>query len=279
MTNRLGRADLHVHTLASDGTSSVAEILDFVETRTELDVIAITDHERIDAALVAREMARERGCRFEVVVGEEVTTRGGHLLALFVEERVRPLRPLRTTIAEIHEMGGLAIPAHPLVPYPLCAQGWVLRRLLRDPDPRVRPDGIEAFNPTTLGRPWHRRVVAFGEELGLAMLGNSDAHAAEQVGQGHSTFPGHTAKDVRAAILLGTTQWHGAFHGHGSMVGTFGKQLRKYGRDARAEVGGRVRRDGTGRDLGYPGGHLRPPRYQPGADVEGVGSGAEGSAR
>lgn len=265
MTGRLGRTDLHIHSLASDGTSSVAEILDFVEQESDLDVIAIADHERIDAALAARAMALERGDRVEVVVGEEVTTLGGHLLALFIEEPVRPLRPLRSTIAEVHEMGGLAIPTHPLVPYPICAQGWMLRRLLRDPDVRVRPDGLEVFNPTTIGRPGHARAVAFAEEHGLAMLGNSDAHSAAQVGQGHSTFPGGSAEDVRAAILERRTHWHGAFHGHGSMVGTFGQQLRKYGRDARAEVGGRIRRDGTGRDLGYPGGSLRPPRYDPDA--------------
>ena len=50
MTNRLGRADLHIHTLASDGTAGVLEILDHVERSTPLDVIAITDHERLDAA-------------------------------------------------------------------------------------------------------------------------------------------------------------------------------------------------------------------------------------
>src|SRR4051812_42199365 len=82
---RRGRADLHIHTVASDGTAGVAEILDYVERRTDLDVIAITDHERIDAALAARSMARDRGLRAEVVVGEEVTTRGGHLLALYID--------------------------------------------------------------------------------------------------------------------------------------------------------------------------------------------------
>src|SRR5712691_7482613 len=122
MTDRLGRADLHVHTLASDGVDPIATILEHVERSTDLDIIAITDHERIDAALAARMMARELGHRAEVVVGEEVSTLGGHLLALFIEERVRPLRSLRTTIGEIHEQGGLAIPAHPLVPYPLCAR-------------------------------------------------------------------------------------------------------------------------------------------------------------
>jgi predicted metal-dependent phosphoesterase TrpH len=147
MTQPLGRADLHIQTLASDGTAGAVEILEHVERNTELDVIAITDHERIDAALAARTMARELGHRAEIVVGEEVSTLGGHLLALFIEERVRPLRSLRTTIAEIHEGGGLAIPAHPLVPYPLCAQGWVLRRILFDADPAVRPDAIGSRPP------------------------------------------------------------------------------------------------------------------------------------
>jgi len=206
-------------------------------------------------------MALELGHRAEIVVGEEVSTLGGHLLGLFLNERVRPLRSLRTTIGEIHEQGGLAIPAHPLVPYPLCAQGWVIRRLLSDRDPRVRPDAIEAFNPTMLGRPWHARVVRFAAEHGLPTVGNSDSHEAGAVGTGWTTFPGRTAEDLRAAILEGHSQHHGSFHGTGGQVGTFGRQLRKYSRDARAVVGGRIRRDGTGRDLGYPGGERRPPRF------------------
>lgn len=252
MTVRLGRADLHVHTLASDGTSGIVEILDRIEREGDLDVVAITDHERTDAALAARALARERGLATEIVVGEEVSTLGGHLLALFVEERLRPLRALRTTIAEIHEQGGLAIPAHPLVPYPLCAQGWVLRRLLADPDPRVRPDAIEAFNPTTLGRPWHGRVVRFADEHGLAKVGNSDAHTSEAIGTGWTTFPGRTAAELRQAIAARQTEHHGRFDRGSSQVRTFGRQLRKYGRDARATVRGRVLRDGSRRDLGYP---------------------------
>lgn len=262
MTARLGRADLHIHTLASDGVDGIAAILDHVERSTDLDVIAITDHERIDAALAARTMGRELGHRAEVIIGEEVSTRGGHLLALFVEKRVRPLRSLRSTIAEIHEQGGLAIPSHPLVPYPLCAQGWVLRRLLADPDRRVRPDAIEAFNPTMLGRPWHGRVVRFAEEHGLAMVGNSDAHRAIAIGTGWTTFPGRTAADLRTAILEGTTHQHGSFDDTVRQVTMFGEQLRKYGKDARATIRGMVRRDGTSRDLGYPGGRHRPPRFE-----------------
>jgi predicted metal-dependent phosphoesterase TrpH len=264
-----GRADLHIHTVASDGTATVEAILDHVERNTDLTVIAITDHERIDAAVAARGMAADRGLRTEVVVGEEVTTLGGHVLALFVDRPIRPYRSIRATIAAIHDAGGLAIPAHPLVPYPLCAQGWVLRRLLDDPDPAVRPDAIETFNPTTLGKPWHARVTQFADDRGLAHIGNSDAHALSAVASGWTSFPGHTAADLRAAIEARTTEHGGTFHPTVGQLGTFGQQLRKRGRDARDEVTGRLRRDGTGRDHGYPGGRSRPPRYEPVATLLG----------
>ena len=102
------------------------------------------------------DLARDRGLRAEVD-----RRRGGldarrpPACAVHRASASGPCARCAPRSREIHEQGGLAIPAHPLVPYPLCAQGWVLRRLIHGPDPRVRPDAIEAFNPTTLGRPWH----------------------------------------------------------------------------------------------------------------------------
>jgi predicted metal-dependent phosphoesterase TrpH len=265
----LSRADLHIHTVASDGTAGVGAILDHVVGLGDLNVIAITDHERIDAALAARSIAADRGLPFEVVVGEEVTTRGGHLLALYVETRIPPYRSLRDTIAAVHDAGGLAVPAHPLVPYPLCAQGWVLRRLIDDADERLHPDAIETFNPTSLGKPWHARVVRFADRHRLAHIGNSDAHALAAIGTGWTSFPGRDAADLRAAIVARATEHHGTFHGTSGQLGVFGRQLTKRGRDARAELVGRLRRDGTGRDHGYPGGSQRPPRFDPAEPVDG----------
>ncbi len=198
-----------------------------------------------------------------------MTTLGGHLLALFVDRRIQPYRPLGRSIADVHEAGGLAIPAHPLVPYPLCAQGWVLRRLLDDPDEAVRPDAIETFNPTALGRPWHDRVVRFADDHRLAHIGNSDAHALDAIGAGWTTFPGRSAEELRAAIGARATEHGGSFHGATGQVGVFGRQLRKRAVDAKDEVAGRVRRSGMGRDHGYPGGRARPPRYEPGSGPSG----------
>jgi predicted metal-dependent phosphoesterase TrpH len=261
-----GRADLHIHTVASDGIADVVSIIEHVAAMGQLDLIAITDHERIDAAVAGRAIARDRGLPIDVIVGEEVTTLGGHLLALFIERRIKPFRTLGRTIADVHDAGGIAIPAHPLVPYPLCAQGWALRRLLDDPDEAVRPDALETFNPTALGRPWHDRVVRFADEHQLARIGNSDAHALEAVGAGWTTFPGSVAVDLRAAIAARTTDHGGSFHGTVGQFGVFGQQIRKRAVDARDEISGRIRRSGTGRDHGYPGGRARPPHYEPRAE-------------
>jgi predicted metal-dependent phosphoesterase TrpH len=278
-TTARGRADLHIHTVASDGTAGVEAILEHVEHATDLDVIAITDHERIDAAVAAQALARNRGLRVEVVVGVEVTTLGGHLLALYLDRPIRPYRTLRTTILAVHEAGGLAIPAHPLVPYPLCAQGWMLRRLLDDPDPAAHPDALETFNPTSLGKPWHRRVVRFADQHGLARVGNSDAHELAAIGSGWTTFPGHDAAALRHAIEHGLTDHDGSFHATAGQFSTFGRQLRKRSPDLRAEVGGRSRREGTGRDHGYPGGRQRPPRFDHASAAPREAGGLDGAVR
>ncbi|HVM29178.1 MAG TPA: PHP domain-containing protein [Candidatus Limnocylindrales bacterium] len=258
-----GRADLHIHSLASDGIDGVERILARAE-ELELDVIAITDHERIDAALAAQAMARARGMRVHVIVGEEISTRGGHVVALFLEQRIRPWQSLRSSIAQVHEQGGLAIVAHPLVPYPLCASGRSIRRLLADADQAVHPDAIEAFNPTTAASRWGRRVPDFARQLGLPEVASSDAHRAVDIGTAVTTFGGSTPNDLRQAIIEGTTEWQGSPYALGHQLKTFRGQLSKYAHAVRDEVQGKLLRDGTGRDLGYPGGRRRPPRFDEG---------------
>ena len=246
-----GRADLHIHTLASDGVSSVGEVL-AAAARAELDVIAITDHERIDAAQAARALARDRELPLEVIVGEEITTRGGHLLALFVERRIRPWASLRSSIARVHEQGGLAIIAHPLVPYPLCASGRSIRRLLDEPDPLFRPDAIEVFNPTTARMRWGSQVPDFAAEVGLPAVAGSDAHVASDVGHAFTTFDGRTAAELRAQIVAGATGWQGTPYSWRKQWSTFRGQLGKNALAVRDTARHRLLRSGRGRDLGYP---------------------------
>ena len=85
----MGKADLHIHTNLGDGLDSVESILDHVETETDLDVIAITEHDSLQVALNARETWARRGYSFDFVAGVEITTLEGHVVALYLEDPVR----------------------------------------------------------------------------------------------------------------------------------------------------------------------------------------------
>src|SRR5215467_2671773 len=79
---KLSRADLHIHSTYSDGIPTIEQILEHTERQTNLDVIAITDHNTIDGSRRARDLWARGSYRFDFVVGEEVSTNEGHLLAL-----------------------------------------------------------------------------------------------------------------------------------------------------------------------------------------------------
>jgi predicted metal-dependent phosphoesterase TrpH len=107
-----GTADLHIHTHFSDGADSPRDVLRWAE-RKRLDVIAITDHDTIEGARVAAQLARESRSNPDVIIGEEVSSADGHILGLFLTERVPPGLSAEETVAAIHEQGGLAVAAHP----------------------------------------------------------------------------------------------------------------------------------------------------------------------
>lgn len=221
-----GLADMHIHSLYSDGTAAVGEILEHVEHHTDLDVVAITDHERIDGALRAAELHAVGNYSFDLVIGEEVTTRRGHVLALFVTERLRPLRPLSDTLRAIHAAGGIAIAAHPMAPVPLSVGRRSLRGVRDHAHADVAFDALELFNPSYAGRVRHdERMELNAAELGLPGVGNSDAHVLEGIGSGFTTFAGHTAADYRSAIAAAEVTAEGSHWSSSHNVDVYRRQL------------------------------------------------------
>jgi len=232
-----GKADLHIHTLYSDGTASVGQVLDWVEHQTDLDLVAITDHERIDGALRARELRAAGDYHFELVVGEEVTTRRGHLLALFVEERIPALRPLAETVDRIHAAGGVAIAPHTMAPFTPSMGAGSLLSLHRDPDPAHHLDGIELINPSAAGRARHaaRRRLNAGL-LRLPAIGASDAHVVEGIGTAWTWFPGVSAGEFREALAGRALEPAGAHWSTWHNVDVYRRQLAAKARHLRHAI-------------------------------------------
>lgn len=198
---RFGQADLQIHTAYGDGMAGAREIFEHVDALTDLDVIAVTDHDDVRGALEAREAHARGHHRFALVTGVEVTTRAGHLLALWVDEPIASLRPLAETVAAIHRAGGLAVVPHPFSYLTRSVGQRALERVLARDDAETRPDGIELANATPAGRVTRRKARRLNRErYGLAETGGSDAHFPEAVGSATTLFPGVTPADLRTAI-------------------------------------------------------------------------------
>ncbi len=204
----MSRADLQLHSDLGDGLAPPEAILEAAE-RAGLDVVALTDHDDIRGSFVLREIAARRSSPVEIVTGVEVTTRSGHLLALWIEEELPMFAPLAATVAQIHELGGVAIVPHPLSYLTFSIGEGALRGLLAA-HPECRVDGIELRNPSYAGRVRGSRAAWLNANvLGLAETGSSDAHHAQLVGTAWTEFPGRTAADLRRAIADRTTRAEG----------------------------------------------------------------------
>lgn len=207
---KLSKADLHLHTNASDGRPSVEALLNYVQNQTDIDVIAITDHDTIKNALIAKDILREKGYRFELIIGEEISSQQGHILGLYLKKEIPAGLSARNTIKEIHAQGGIAIASHPFEnnrfqnPQMINMYGVGASTLIKE---RKYFDGIEIVNGTPTLNDENIRATALNKTLlGLAETGSSDAHIVEAVGRAYTLFEGKTAKDLKKALLSRQTQ-------------------------------------------------------------------------
>jgi len=196
--NAWSKADLHIHSSESDGLATPEEIVDYVATRTDLKVIAITDHNTISGGLRARDAARDYP-GLEVIVASEITCERGHVAGLFLTDDVAPGMSLGETIAAIEEQGGLVV-----IPHPFSAQGVFGPRGRRHFDNAVEAGifgAVEVYNALPyLGWANGRVARLLGPTFGVAAMGGSDAHVLEAIGKGHTLFQGETAEDLRGSI-------------------------------------------------------------------------------
>ncbi len=201
----MGRADLQLHSDLGDGLSPPEAILDAAE-RAELDVIALTDHDDIRGSFQARDAAARRGSGVAVITGMEVTTRSGHILALFLEDEIPMLRPLAETVAAIHQRGGVAVVPHPLSYLTFSVGERALRDLAERGEETTFIDGIEVRNPSYAGRVRAARAAWLNAHvLRVDETGSSDAHHANLVGTAWTEFAGTSPEELRAAIRARTT--------------------------------------------------------------------------
>ena len=191
-----------MHTTASDGWPVPSELVDYASA-TNLDVIAVTDHDTIEGARRAAEYAASCST-VQVVVGEEVSSRDGHIVGLYLERRIRPGMSAAATVHAIHDQGGLAVAVHPFWRTQRQTRGGVVHGvgwLAAELD----FDAVEVENATPGFYVFNQLARRLNIGLGRAEVGGSDAHILDAVGRAFTEFPGRTPRALRTAIEQGAT--------------------------------------------------------------------------
>jgi predicted metal-dependent phosphoesterase TrpH len=190
-------ADLHCHTNASFDSLSKPESAVRAAASRGLTHLAVTDHDRIDGALTARDAAPEG---LSVIIGQEVRTTTGDLIALYVEKPVPVGKPPAEAAALIHEQGGLVGLAHPFDRYRQGAgrRGW--EKELEELTPLL--DFVEIWNARLFLGNGNAQAAMFAKEFSLPGVAVSDAHTTMEVGVAYTILAGRidSAEELRAAL-------------------------------------------------------------------------------
>jgi len=190
------KLDLHVHSEHSpDGRSSVDSLVAALPGA-GIQGLALTDHNSVAGHRRLRELARER-LSLRLLVGVEVSTQEGHLLAYGLEESPPPQRPVAETIDWVEAHGGVPVLAHPFR-WSHGVGGHVART--------ARVPAVESINGHN--RPSaNTRAAAVAAARALGSTGGSDAHSPREIGRARTCFPegANTVDELLDALRRGAT--------------------------------------------------------------------------
>lgn len=173
------KVDLHLHTKYSKDCAMPLEVIIDRCVRRGIDCIAVTDHDNIAGALKVEKLAP-----FRVIVGEEVKTRQGEIIGLFLKEEVPPGLSARETVARIHQQGGLTCVPHP---FDRVRKGRLREDVLAAIYEQI--DIMEAFNSRTTLLRDSEKAEAFGRARNMPLGAGSDSHTPMEIGGAYVLMP------------------------------------------------------------------------------------------
>ena len=186
------RVEFHCHTIASkDSLTTPEELLEACH-RKNIDRVVITDHNTIAGALQARELDPER-----IIIGEEIMTAEGEILAAFVKEEIPPGLYPTDVIARLREQGAFISLSHP---FDKLRDGhWKFEALLKI-IPHV--DAIETYNSRNMWPGGNKQAKRFAEKHGLPGTVGSDAHTSYEIGKATMLLQEFKdAKSLKPAVM------------------------------------------------------------------------------
>lgn len=185
------RVEFHCHTSASKDSLLPPAALVAAARRKGLHRVIITDHNTTAGAIAAQSLAPEL-----IIIGEEVMTTEGELLAAFVQEELPKGLTPEEAIRRLRQQDAFISVSHP---FDVTRGGhWQPQALAR-----IAPlvDAIETFNARCVEPRFNAQAHAFAAAHDLPGTAGSDAHTAFELGRAVLCLPEFsTAGGLRQAM-------------------------------------------------------------------------------
>lgn len=197
-----------MHTYHSKCSNLKPEILLKTAKKRGLNGIAVTDHNTIKGALKVKKL--NKGKEFEVIVGEEISTDAGEILAYYINKEIKKGN-FFSVMDEIKKQGAIASLSHPFRTSlnPAHHFKYPIEKI------KNKIDAIEVFNARNLpGNNEKSQKIA--KKLNLAGTAGSDAHFAFEIATAFTIFD----DNLRVAIKNKKTKFKGTI-----LFGPFGGLL------------------------------------------------------
>lgn len=179
------KVDLHMHSQYSKDSLNTLEDIIVTCQRKQLDMICLTDHNAIEGALRLRDISP-----LPVIVGQEITTSWGEIIAYFIEKLIpRQLHPLEA-IQKVKEQGGIVSIPHPVDRIRREAMGREKVMQIID-----QVDALEVFNSRCLLPGFNEEARVLAHEHGLPGTAGSDAHSLVEIGTTYLEMPAFRSAD------------------------------------------------------------------------------------
>lgn len=189
--------ETHCHTRFSKDSLVEPAALVAAMVRQGVDRIVITDHNEIAGAQLAYALDPLR-----VIVGEEIMTLEGELLAAYVTERIPSGLEAEEAIGRLRAQGAFISVSHP---FDKTRKGhWEPEALTR-----IAPlvDAIEIFNSRCIKPENNRQAQRFACEHNLLGTAGSDAHTVFELGRAMLRLPDfHDAQTLFEAVKQSSVQ-------------------------------------------------------------------------
>ena len=168
-----------MHTHSSCSRDSVISPEDLVNSWRRTGIIPLVcDHDTIEGSLRVMRAIHAEDPDIPLLLAEEVTTREGEIIGLFLTGEIPPGLTARETLDRIHGQGGLALLPHPFSEYrSRTLQGWARNALVDG------LDLVEGHNARNLSDEEDRLAVLFATEMGIPFTAGSDAHTPFELGR------------------------------------------------------------------------------------------------